>query len=144
MANTDKTVDQSSASHHESTGTDAHKPRRVSADGGTADQTEPLRMSVRSGYDWLQSHNRTLHERIRHRDPFEVLLGCLFAVGVLGVGTGLTNVVPPAVLIPVGIGLLFVTYLLLAVLLLRALAEESDPPAYSWARQQRPPVKRRP
>lgn len=117
---------------------------RLSTDGGTVDWNESTAVTAaRSGYERAQTWNRRFRERAERSDSFGLLVGCLFALGVLGIGAGLAGFVPPAVLGSLGLGLVFVAYLLLAVVLLRAPTEDDESSTYSWARRQRPPVKRR-
>lgn len=124
--------------------TDRDGQSRVVEDGGVDQTTVPYRRVQQSVRDLLQSFTQNRREEIDSLDRFQLLLGCLFGIGVLGTLAGLANVVSPAVLAPLGAGLLFLTYLLLAVILLRQLTTDQEPPSRSWSDQNRDPVKRRP
>lgn len=74
----------------------------------------------------------------------QLLLGGLGGLAVLGIGAELTGIVAPLLLISVGIALLFGTFLLLAVVLLRVATTDETNTAPAWARCERPPINRRP
>lgn len=117
---------------------------RVVEDGGVDQPTVPYERVHQSVRDWIRSSLQNRREQIDSLDRVQLLLGCLFGIGTLGTVAGLTNVVSTTVLAPLGVGLLFLTYLLLAVILLRQLASDRETSADSWSKQDRDPVKRRP
>lgn len=117
---------------------------RIVEDGGIEQATTRDEQAQRSAHDWLQSFKQNRREQFGSLDRLQLLLACLFAIGVLGTVAGMTTAVPSAVLAPLGVGLLFLTYLLLAVILLRQLTADREPSSHSWSEQNRDPIKRRP
>lgn len=96
-----------------------------------------------SAREWLSSPIQTLRNQSESLNRIEVLLYCLFGSSVLGLIAGLTATISPAVLTSFGIGVFFLTLLALAVILLRQSSSEQDPSSASWAKENRPPIRRR-
>jgi hypothetical protein len=123
--------------------TDTEDPSRVAEDGTVERTHAPSEEVHRSGTEWHR-RGESFREWTERPDRLQLLLGALFGTSVLGATAGVVGIVPPATLASAGVPVLFLTVLVLAVVLLREAATDEDSPSDSWAREGRPPVKRRP